>query len=226
MLELWFHERMLLNGDSYEPMPNDSTYFERSNLAKVEQFQKDAAEVFLPQESNGKYKIPEIACNAFGDLENAVRRNIQAIERFLALPIIPYRFSDHHDWSAWKKSMRVKYGEALANEQLKRFEENKLRTNSLSGLAMAGDILITDLEHGTEEDIRFAHHIDMEWRLTDVFAAIERYKKISVSEGVQMMLYFDMKALDLLYMIHDEAERRLSNKKKAVEIDEREIAAK
>lgn len=185
----------------------DSLVFQNDDM-KRQAFQCEIDEMFLPSESTSQYSVPVVHVEAFGALAPSVKQNVEAVERFLALPATPFRFTDHHAWSDWKVRMRKVYGEAFANEQMKKLEENKLRVNRLSGLTLAGEGLIMAFEHGNEEDKVFAASLDEQWKPGDVLSAIERYRQLPVSEGVKMMAYFDQKALDLLVMLRDEGRRR------------------
>ena len=195
-------------------MPNDGSYIERlgvvdtANAEKDEAFQRDVESAFYPPLESVAHEIPLIEFEAFGALAMQVQKGVRVIERFIALPAIPFRFADHHEWSAWKVRMREAYGEAFANGKMKQFENNKLRVNSLSGLALAGEGLIMDFERGSDEDVRFAARIDKEWNPNGLLADIRRYRALPVSEGIKMMAYFDQRALSLLQMLHDETERR------------------
>jgi len=193
-------------------MPNDGKYFERateSDLAlKKAAFDRDAAAVFLEPEPTVHYDIPDVDAEQFGSFAKDVRDTVQMVRRFLDMPAIQFRFTDHHAWSNWKKEMRAKYGQDFANEQLKRFNDNKLRANSLSGVHMAGDGVIFALEHGHDRDREFAARLDSQWRPKDLLNQISVYRSLPPEEGVKMMSYFDQKGLELLEILGEEAERR------------------
>lgn len=182
--------------------------------SRQESFRREAAEKFLPPVAMPVYEIPRVETKAFGINAEKIRKSVDALEKFIALPVIPFRFADHHAWSDWKVQMRQKYGKDFANQELKRFEDNKLRANRLGGLATTAEFLIMVLGSGDEDDedeIRFAHHIENVWGLAEVSAEAVRYRSLPVAEGIKMMPYFDQKALELLQILHDESERRLQH---------------
>lgn len=213
-------------------MPNDGSYIERlgaidvADTARNEAFRRDIESAFHSPLESSPYEIPRVDVEAFGALAEQVQRCIRVIERFIALPAIPFRFADHHAWSAWKVRMRETYGEAFANAQMKQLENNKLRVNSLSGLVLAGESLIMDFERGSAEDVRFAAQIDQEWNPNGLLADIRRYRELPVLEGIKMMSYFDEKALELLQMLRDEAECRKRPIQIADDRDDIALAAK
>lgn len=208
-------------------MGNDGKYFEQAvetDLAlKKAAFDRDAAEVFLEPEPTVHYDLPLIDAEQFGAFAKDVNDCVYMVRRFLAMPAIQFRFSDHHAWSDWKHAMRAKYGQDFANEQLKRFNDNKLRVNSLSGVHMAGDSVIFALEHGDERDRALAVKLDSEWRPKDFSAQIDVYRALPPAEGVKMIPYFDNKAIELLQLLREEAERRSMDS--LPREDSREIAA-
>lgn len=193
-------------------MTNDGKYFEQAvetDLAlKRAAFDRDAAEVFLDPEPMTHYELPVIDAEQFGIFAKDVRCTVEMVRRFLAMPVIPSRFSDHQAWSDWKYAMRAKYGQHFANEQLQRFSDNKLRTNILSGVCVAGDSVIYALEHGGESDKVFAAKLESMWEPKNVFKLIEAYKTLPLSERMKLLPYFDEKALELLRLLSEEAERR------------------
>lgn len=193
-------------------MANDGKYFEQAAesdlVLKKAAFDRDAAEVFLEPEPAVHYEIPAIDVERFGAFAGDVSRAVQMVRRFLDMPAIQFRFTDHQAWSDWKKQMRATYGQDFANQQLKRFNDNKLRANSLSGIHMAGDGVIFAFEHGNERDQEFAARLDSLWRPQDVSDQITAYRLLPPKEGVKMMPYFDNKAIELLQLLRKEAERR------------------
>lgn len=182
---------------------------ERALHEKRLAFERDASEVFLPDIPVPFREIPQIPCDAFGKYAPQIMSAVEVFQRFLGLPVRPYRFTSHHAWSAWKVAMREKYGEAFANTQLKAFESNKLRVNSLSWLPVRAESLIMALERGSEEDRDFAARLDDAWKPSDVLRAIEEYRNLPIEEGIQRMAYFDEKALEFLRLLQNEADLRL-----------------
>lgn len=211
-------------------MPNDGKYFEQAVETDLElkkaAFDRDAAAVFLEPEPTAHYDIPDVDADQFGSFAKDVRNTVRMVRRFLGMPAIQFRFADHHAWSNWKKEMRAKYGQDFANEQLKRFNDNKLRANSLSGVHMAGDGVIFALEHGDERDREFAARLDLQWRPKDLLDQIGVYRSLPPEEGVKMMPYFDEKALELLRLIREEAESRSMSAFPREESQETSLAAK
>lgn len=190
----------LAQGDHHDPQ------------RRHEEFLNDVREVFLPQELGFSGEMPVVDCETFGERAELVRKNIAALHRFLSLPVIPFRFTDHHAWSNWKKQMREKYGQELANQELRQLENNKLRVNKLAGLVTIGESLMMSFEQGDEIDRAFAVRLDQEWNPGEVLKAIEVYRALPVAEGVQRMKYFDEKAVGLIAMFSDEARRRREGK--------------
>lgn len=211
-------------------MPNDGKFFEQAaevDLAlKKAAFDRDAAEVFLDPEPMVHYDIPDVDAEQFGSLAKDVNQAVQTVRRFLAMPAIQFRFPNHQSWSDWKHAMRAKYGQDFANEQLKRFNDNKLRVNSLSGLHMGGDGVIFALEHGDDRDREFAVKLEALWRPKDIEDMIEVYRSLSPAMGVKMMPYFDWKSLQLLEMLRKEAQLRSVSALPREESQEASLAAK
>jgi hypothetical protein len=211
-------------------MANDGKYFEQaleSDLAlKKAAFDREAAEVFLEPEPTVHYDIPVIDAEQFGRFAKDVNQTVQMVRRFLAMPATQFRFPNHQAWSDWKKEMRAKYGQDFANEQLKRFDNNKRRKNTLAGIRMACDSVVFALEHGDERDQAFAVGLELAWGPKDFTEQVEVYYLLTPEEGAKMMPYFDGKALELLQLLHDEGERRAMRSLPREDSQEAAIAAK
>jgi hypothetical protein len=178
--------------------------------AMLRAFECDVAEAFLPAVPQPTYDIPTVECAVFGAYEKQAVFACDTVRRFLSLPVIPYRFSDHHAWSAWKVRMRETYGEAFANEQLRRFEQNKLRSNTLSSISLAAEQLIMACERGNERDRAFAERIDRQWNPSAFIRSVEEYRTLPVAEGVRAMAFFDRRALELVALIRHETQVRIA----------------